>query len=455
MQDLKNDLFQQIRTALDISSSVKVFNQAKLPSRFAVSELAAMSMAAVGVAVSELIQDLGLTSKLNEVSVDQRLASLWFVQSFSPVDWQMPPIWDAIAGDYRTDDGWIKLHTNLPAHKAAALEVLGVDGDRETVMRAVEKWRKDELEAAIVAAGGVAAAMRSCEGWQVHPQGSAVAQEPLIAWHSSAPGTMRAWPATQAQPLKRLRVLDLTRVLAGPVATRALASLGADVLRVDPPWWDEQNVVPDITFGKRCCFLNLTEELDRQRFEKLLSTADVLVHGYRPGALEGLGYGDSVRQQLSPNLIEVSLDAYGWSGPWSTRRGFDSLVQMSCGIAHAGMLWMGNDEPTPLPVQALDHATGYLMAAAVVRALTRAVNHGKFWSARLSLARTGALLVGNLQEAAGELSKQPSDEDFLSSIEVTPWGSSKRLRSALNITGVSMNNATPACDLGSAKPVWL
>ena len=185
--------------------------------------------------------------------------------------------------------------------------------------------------------------MRTSEEWVAHPQGLAVAQEPLINWFSSRKTKPKSWAATPKRPLNGLKVLDLTRVLAGPVATRTLAGFGAQVLRIDPPEWEEPNVIPDVTLGKRCTRLDLTHPKDRATFEALLSEADILVHGYRNGALEGLGYGLTERQSLNPNLIEASLNAYGWTGPWATRRGFDSLVQMACGIAEAGCI--GQKQP--------------------------------------------------------------------------------------------------------------
>jgi crotonobetainyl-CoA:carnitine CoA-transferase CaiB-like acyl-CoA transferase len=203
--------------------------------------------------------------------------------------------------------------------------------------------------------------------------------------------------------LKDVRVLDLTRVLAGPVATRFLAGFGANVLRIDPPWWSEPGVEPEVTIGKRRAGLDLRNVDDRSRFEALLARADVLIHGYRPGALDGLGLGASRRREIAPALIEVSLNAYGWTGPWRGRRGFDSLVQMSSGIADEGMRRTEAAYPVPLPVQALDHATGLLMAAAALRALRLRRDTGKVLSARLSLARTAAMLTGcGARAAAGD-----------------------------------------------------
>ncbi|MBX9720412.1 MAG: CoA transferase, partial [Candidatus Obscuribacterales bacterium] len=269
----------------------------------------------------------------------------------------MPAPWDPIAGDYRSNDGWIRLHTNAPHHRKAAEKILGAHDDRSNMARAVSGWSAQELETAIVDAGGCAAEMRSGSAWIEHPQGIAVASEPLVQFKTTETKTEWSWTPTPSRPLAGLRVLDLTRVLAGPVATRFLAGYGANVLRIDPPTWEEPGVVPEVTLGKKCARLDLRNQNDRKCFEELLSQTDILIHGYRPGALDALGYGSAERRALSPGLIDVSLSAYGGSGPWAARRGFDSLVQMSTGIAEAGMNWRKTDKPIPLPVQALDHAT--------------------------------------------------------------------------------------------------
>ena len=445
---------QEVDLALQNNIPYSIVGKGQLRSCYAVSRLAASSVGAVGSALSSLIVDAGLSAAPPKVLVDQRLASLWFSQSIYPIEWELPPSWDSIAGDYKTSDGWIKLHTNLPHHKSAALRVLGVKNDRQSVARALLNWESDSLESAILEAGGVAAALRSRAQWQAHPQGKAIATEPLITWGDLTHGKTQFNLESIARPLAGLKVLDLTRVLAGPVASRTLAGFGANVLRIDPPWWDEPFVVPDITLGKRCASLNLDQASDRARFERLLATADVLIHGYRPGALENLSYGSEVRRRLSDNLIEVSLDAYGWTGPWSDRRGFDSLVQMSCGIAEAGMRWANSDKPTPLPVQALDHATGYLMAAAVIKAINQAINGKGVGKARLSLASTAELLMGYAQADVDLLVSEVNQRDFIRQVEITPWGKANRLKSPLRITDVSIGWELAANNLGTSPASW-
>jgi crotonobetainyl-CoA:carnitine CoA-transferase CaiB-like acyl-CoA transferase len=281
-----------------------------------------------------------------------------------------------------------------------------------------------------------------------------VAAEPLAHVITTGRVARSSWKPTPSRPLVGLRILDLTRVLAGPVATRFLAGYGAEVLRIDPPSWDEPGVIPEVTLGKRCARLDLEDSAARKQFEALLAQTDILIHGYRPGALDRLGYDPAVRRSISPGLIDVSLSAYGWSGPWATRRGFDSLVQMSAGIAEAGMRWRQVDKPVPLPVQALDHATGYFMAATAIRAVKRRLDEGLGTEARLSLARTAKLLidVGDAGPSSLLASETPADRSPV--FEHTDWGDAKRLVSPAALAGATMQWTHPARKLGSALPTW-
>jgi crotonobetainyl-CoA:carnitine CoA-transferase CaiB-like acyl-CoA transferase len=416
-----------------------------LPSVFPGSELASSALAAAALSAARFVGS-------GRVDVNRKLASAWFARSIYPLGWTLPSPWDPIAGDYPTRDGWIRLHTNAPHHRAAALSVLGADNSPDRVAAAVLTWDGDELESAIIAAGGCAAVMRTPDEWRNSPQGLAVATEPLIAWRDLGTAPDRRQSGTTSRPLAGVRVLDLTRVLAGPVATRFLALLGADVLRIDPPGWDE-SIIPEVTLGKRTARLDLTLSVDRASFTELLATTDVIVHGYRPGALERFGFGEHDRQQIRPGLIDISLDAYGWSGPLAGRRGFDSLVQMSTGIAHAGMVDTGADRPVPLPVQALDHATGYLLAAATLSALTHRRDTGTGRSARLSLARTAHLLMPYRGEGNHDPFPVLTEDDFEAQQEATSWGPAKRLRQPAHIEGIELH-AGPARDLGLDQPQW-
>ena len=450
MTDFLRDIFAAL--AVDgepvTAGTVSINGQDDLPAWFAVTDLAAASIGAAGAMLTRW------AGSGAPVHVDRRLASLWFGMTIRPKGWQMPSVWDPIAGDYRTGDGWIRLHTNAPHHRRAALSVLGDLPDREAVADAVATWTADGLETAIVEAGGCAATMRDLVAWQNHPQGIAVAKQPLIQWSGTASVDAPQQVRPHQRPLAGTRVLDLTRVLAGPVAGRFLAAYGADVLRIDPPGWDEPGVIPEVTLGKRCAGLDLTIAHHRQVFEDLLAGADVLLHGYRTGALAGLGYDRGRLARLNPALVDVCLNAYGWTGPWSGRRGFDSLVQMSSGIADHGRRASGADKPVPLPVQALDHATGYLMAAAVLRALLARAETGKVLSARLSLARTAELLCTTRRADTGTGFAPEKSADTDGQVEQTAWGPARRVRFPLTIEGMIASWDHPASKLRSAKPEW-
>jgi len=434
----------------DAVDRLSVSGTGDLLSAYRVTDLAVASIGVAGLAAAELVESV--TGKAREVSVDRALASAWFGSAVAPVGWSLPSVWDPLARNYRAKNGWIRLHTNAPPHRAAALAVLGALADPSDVRRAVRRWDAAELETAIVAAGGCAAVMHSRQEWLAHPQGTAVQREPLLDWRDGSARVGGDQPdITPERPLSGLRVLDLTRVIAGPVATRFLAGLGAEVLRVDPPGWNEAAIVPNMTLGKRAARLDARTPEGRDRLRELISTADVLVHGYRLGALDGLGLDMQARQGLRPGLIDVSLNAYGFTGPWARRRGFDSLVQMSNGIAHRGKAWAGADSPTPLPVQALDHATGYLLAAATLRAvvLRRADGVGRI--VRSSLARVGAALVGG-----GDL---PPDRALVARPEPTQpletgWGEARMLRPPLEIAGVPFAFDQPPRELGTDEARW-
>jgi hypothetical protein len=473
-----------------------------LPGAFDVTELAAAGVAAATLAVAEF-GALRNGRETPEVRIDRRDAAAAFHSEalLRAEGWQLPPVWDPIAGNYRTADGWIRLHTNYRHHRAAALRALGrPDGeglDRDQVAERVLRFGADELEQRVVAEGGCAAAARTAPEWAEHPHGRIAIGQPAITLtrtgasaglgSGGAPGatdpsahvdsSARADPSDLDRPLAGIRVLDLTRVIAGPVATRTLAAWGADVLRIDPPGFAEvPAVLPDVTTGKHCAAIDLRTSEGRKMFAVLVAQADVIVHGLRPGALAGLGFDDAALRELNPALIIATHNAYGWSGPWAGRRGFDSLVQLSCGIATTSAAWASGAAPASnvsvaseasnasepserkpgaLPVQALDHATGYLLAAGVARALTGRLQGLGPADLRGSLVGTANLLISSFardKHQNGETSPIALDLSDRTERRETAWGPVLAVPQPGSIGGASGRWRIPAGPLGRHPP---
>lgn len=424
---LLTSLWADLGGAPELAERVELTGPAAvLPSIFDVTGFATACAAAAVAGVAEVAAARTGTA-VPATSVDRlaAAASFRFEGLMAPDGWELPPIWDPVAGDYEAADGWIRLHTNYRHHLDAALAVLEVPAEREQVVAAVARWSGDELEAAVVAAGGCAAAMRTRAAWDGHPAGQATAEERPVVVGAPVPVSGGTGPDLSAPvgsaPLAGIRVLDLTRVIAGPVATRFLAGYGAEVVRIDPPGFDEvPALLPEATAGKRCAALDLRDAADRAALERLVAEAHVVVGGLRPGALDGLGLGPDVLRSINPALVFVAHDAYGWSGPWAGRRGFDSLVQMSTGIAAAGAAAAGTDRPNPLPAQALDHGVGHLLAAATCRALARLATDGTTSDVRGSLV--GAANVVRATAAPEAAAPGATLADATTEVVDTAWG---------------------------------
>ena len=328
----------------------------------------------------------------------QQVAGAFASQAHLRVDGRTPQMFAPLSRWFRAADGWVRLHGNYPHHVTALREVYGVT-EPEELARALRDRRAADIEREVDSAGGIAAALRTPDEWLQSTAGRAVADEPWIRWRFG--GAVAARPAGPG--LSGVKVLDLTRVIAGPTGTRLLAQLGADVLRVDPPHRPEILAqYLDTGAGKRSADADFAETDTRSRLEALLGDTDVVVTGYRPGALDRWGLSEDALRERHPHLVVVVLDAYGDRGPWARRRGFDSIVQAATGIGYLyGSYPDGSWRPGALPVQALDYATGYGVAAAVMALLVRRSRQGT-GSAHLSLARTAHLLLQSPAPAGAE-----------------------------------------------------
>jgi crotonobetainyl-CoA:carnitine CoA-transferase CaiB-like acyl-CoA transferase len=431
----------------------------QIPSSFRVAAAGQVSIAAAGLAAAEIWKLR--SGKAQDVAVDMRHAVVECrSERYLRVDDKPPPpAWDAIAGVYKIGDGrFVRCHTNFPHHRDAVCKVLGCEPERERVQAALMQWKGEDFETAAYAAGGVVALMRSHDEWMALPQARALAELPLVSIEKIGDAPPKPWPKG-GRPLAGLRVLDLSRVIAGPVAGRTLAAHGAEVLLVSGP---ELPAIPWLTIdtgrGKLTTFIELKSDAGREQLRALLAKADILSQGYRPRSLAALGFAPEDAAKINPGIVYVTLSAYGHAGPWAGRRGFDSLVQTATGFNHAEGQAAGLDGPKELPAQMLDHATGYLMAFGAVMAKARQAREGGSWHVRVSLAQTGRWLwsLGRLKDGL-KTPDIPAEAVHLSFIETMPsgFGTLKAVRHSAMLSKTPAAWSRPAMPLGSHPPQWL
>ncbi|MCG6203252.1 CoA transferase [Rhodopseudomonas sp. HC1] len=440
-------------------------DEPQLPSSFRVDAAAQVSIAASAMAAAQIWEMR--SGQAQSISVDMRHAAIecrserYLRRDGEPP----PPMWDPIAGVYQVKGGrYVRLHTNFPHHRDAVCKVLSCAATREAVQAALLTWDGEAFETAAYAAGGVVALMRTREEWQALPQASALADLPLLditrigeaapkPWAAPWPAP---WPAGD-RPLGGVRVLDLSRVIAGPVAGRTLAAHGADLMLVSSPklpsipW-----LVIDTGRGKLSSFADLTTKDGQAALRALLAEADIFSQGYRPRSLAALGFSPEEAAAINPGLVYVSLSAYGRSGPWADRRGFDSLVQCATGFNAAEGQAAGVAGPKELPMQILDHATGYLMACGAMVAKARQAREGGSWHVQVSLARTGQWLweMGRLTE--GLLVPDITAEAAAPRLAPTPsgFGMLTAVLHAAQLSKTPAHWALPSVPLGSDPPRW-
>ena len=429
----------------------------QLPSSFRVAAAAQASIAAAGLAAAQIWKLRSGQSQ--DVAVDMRHAVVECrSERYLRVDGKPPPpAWDAIAGIYRTrDQRFVRLHTNFRHHREAVCKVLNCKPERDEVQAALMQWDGEAFETAAYAGGCVVALMRSHDEWSDLPHAKALAALPLISIEKIGDAAPKRWPAGD-RPLEGVRVLDLSRVIAGPVAGRTLAVHGADVLLISGP---DLPAIPWLTIdtgrGKLTSFVELKSEQGRSALRDLLASADIFSQGYRPRAVASLGFSADDAARISPGIVYVSLSAYGHAGPWAERRGFDSLVQTATGFNHAEGQAAGVDGPKELPAQMLDHATGYLMTFGAMMARARQSREGGSWHVRVSLAQTGRWLWNLGRVADGFKTEDLKADAVRPFVEELPSGFGPLLsvgHSAL-LSKTPAFWARPAMPLGSHPPEW-
>jgi crotonobetainyl-CoA:carnitine CoA-transferase CaiB-like acyl-CoA transferase len=391
------------------------------------------------------------------VSVDMRHAALEAFNYYR-VDGQRKETWEKFSGLYACKDGWVRIHANFPHHRDGALKVLGLDAataEKDDVTRALASWRAEDYERAATDAGVVVAALRSFAQWDAHPHAPTVAAQPLVALERIGDAPPLALPPLprEARPLSGIRVLDLTRILAGPVGGRTLAGYGADVMLVNSPNLPNIDAIAETSRGKLSTHIELREAAGRAQLEALARDAHVFVQGYRPQAIEKRGFGARRLAELRPGIVCVSLSAYGETGAWAGKRGFDSLVQTATGYNHAEAEAAGADKPRPLPMQILDNATGFLIAFAAAAGIQRQQAEGGSWHARVALAHTAYWVRGLGRVANGFSAPKPDFSEFLEETD-SGFGRLVAMRHAAQFSVTPAGWARPSMPPGSHPPRW-
>ena len=431
-----------------------------LPSSFAVGTAAQASIAAAAMAALELGSIRGAPAQ--RLSINMRDAALECTGYFN-LDGIAPNIWDKFAGLYAckpaSDHAWVRIHTNFAHHRDGVLKLLGLplgpDTEREAVASALKNWSALDFESAASDAGLVVAAVRSFEQWDRHPQAAFVAAQELVKIERIGDAPPLHWPqlGEKAQALSGLKVLELTRILAGPVCGRTLASYGAQVMLVNAPSLPNIASIAETSRGKLSTHIDLTTSSGCEALTRLAREAHVFVQGYRPGGLAKLGFGAKQLAKLRPGIVCVNLSAYGDTGPWAQKRGFDSLVQTATGFNVAEAKASGSAQPKAMPVQILDYATGFLMAFGAQTALRRQALEGGSWQVSLSLARTG-LWLRSLGRIEHGFQAEPASCEHLKTSYESGFGQLVALRHAAQFSETPARWTRPSMPPGSHPPQW-
>lgn len=444
----------------------------RLPSSFAVGTAAQASVAASALAATEIgaMRQPGLPAQEVAVAMEHALAE---TTAFFTLDGVRPSIWSPVSGLYACGSaigqpGWVRIHANFEHHRDGALLLLGLppgeQTSRQQVAQALQSWNALDFEAKATAAGLVVAAVRSMQEWAEHPQSAALRAQPLVRItqiDSDSPAAPRAWRAIapDALPLSGLRMLDLTRILAGPVAARTLAAYGAEVLMVNGPQLPNIESIADMSRGKRSAQLDLKTPAGVAQMRQLLAGAHVFLQGYRPGSLQALGLGVDEVARLAPGIVCASLSAYGRSGPWADKRGFDSLAQTVSGINLAEAEAFGESVPRALPMQILDYGAGFLLAFGVQAALLRQAAQGGTWHVEVSLARVAQWLVdlGRLPLTQPAPAADAAADWLQPYLETTESGFGRlcAVRPSAQLSRTPASLRRPSVPPGTDQPLWL
>ncbi len=432
------------------SESYEFGHVPSVDSALAIAELAAMSVGVATLAAKQFGQTRNSRPSPQPTVIDihHALAS-W--AGHIKVDGEPVPQWADLSGRYSTADGrFVQLHCNFAHHAQGVADYLGVGLNRSEFEAALLKRNAFEVEAALIDRGMICAVYRSLSEWDTHPHATATKDLALLDTDKLGSGEPLRLDNSTDRPLDGIKVLDCTRVLAGPTCGQTLAAHGAEVLRVGAAHLPSiQSGVLSTGFGKRNTFIDLSTTEGAETFRSLLADAHILIDAYRPGALAKWGFSAADVSAIRPGIVVVEICAFDWIGPWASRRGFDSILQTTTGLAMNEAERNGSDTPVHLPVQALDYATGYLAAFAAMRLLDHQQHDGGSWRARLSLLRTRDWLM-SLNH--GDLDAPTTNDTFdVENYLIHTDSSFGRLES---VTPVAGRWDIPPTPLGTAEPRW-
>ncbi len=427
-----------------------------LPSSFHVATAAQTSIAAAALAAMEIWHQR--TGARQEISVAMHDAEHECTGYFT-IDGRLPHAWAKISGLYPCRDGHVRIHANFDHHRDGVLGILGLAPggatEKDVVKAALRNWDAEEFETVAAQAGMVVSKVRSFEEWDAHPQAHVLSELPLLTIERIGDADVKSLPQISpvTQPLDNIRVLDLTRILAGPICGRTLAAYGAEVMLVNSPNLPNIEHVIDTSRGKLSVLIDLEKDDGRQRLKQLVSKTDIFVQGYRPGALHRFGFGPEQLAEQCPGLVYVSLSAYSHNGPWAARRGFDSLVQTATGFNHAEAQAAVTEVPKALPVQILDYASGFFMAFAAQVALLKRASEGGSWHVRVSLAQTARWLRDLGRIEYNVQATNPAYDDLVQTY-ASGYGELKAIPHAARFSTTSTTSARPSVPPGTHEPVW-
>jgi crotonobetainyl-CoA:carnitine CoA-transferase CaiB-like acyl-CoA transferase len=436
-------------SALHIAPSPNV-----LPTTLPIGALAGATLGATGLAAAALWRLR--SGRLQSVGVDIRAATLAMTSStYLRVNGQAVKSWDPITGYYRVSNGeWVYLHGNFPHLRDGLLKLFKVPNDPAALRAALASWSAADIENAAGQLGLCGVIVRQRAEWEAHPQALATAALPLIEFTRIGDAPPRPL-SHAARPLSGIRVLDLSRVIAGPMAARTLAEHGATVLQVGAAHLPSiESLVIDTGFGKQSCAINIDTAAGSNKLHELIDSADVFLNAYRPGALERRGFSPAALAQQRPGIIYLSISAFSRAGPWAQRRGYDTLVAAASGLTRSG-----TEDPARLPCQPLDYLTGYLGAFGTMLALQRRAVEGGSWHVQLSLERTSAW-IREMTDTLGRESSvaaivPPSSEiDDLYIETPSRFGALRHLKPVVQMPETPTRWEQPPVPLGSDPAIW-